>query len=86
MRESLYRNVSFQKVIEDVLRDFNTNKENNVISFYCYFLGENSDVVATNIIFANVESKNTELQSKIDKLNELYYKIINIKDHLIKNC
>ncbi len=86
MRESLYRNVSFQKVIEDVLRDFNTNKENSVISFYCYFLGENSDVVATNIIFANVESKNTELQSKIDKLNELYYKIINIKDHLIKNC
>lgn len=85
MKETLFRNVNFQKLIVDVLRDFKVNEENGIISFYCPFLGENSDIVATNIIFASVESKNSEIESKIHKLNELYSKIINIKDHLIKN-
>lgn len=85
MKETLFRNVNFQKLIVDVLRDFKVNEKNGIISFYCPFLGENSDIVATNIIFASVESKNSEIESKIHKLNELYSKIINIKDHLIKN-
>ena len=35
MKETLFRNVNFQKLIVDVLRDFKVNEENGIISFYC---------------------------------------------------
>ena len=83
MKENLYRNQGFQEVIANVLRDYHISEEKNVISFYCYFLRDSARVT-TNIICAEVKSKKPEIQSKIDRLNELYSQIINIENHLIK--
>lgn len=83
MKENLYRNQGFQEVIANVLRDYHISEEKNVISFYCYFLRDSARVT-TNIICADVKSKKPEIQSKIDRLNELYSQIIDIENHLIK--
>ena len=83
MKADFYRDQGFQEVIAGVLRDFHISEEKNVISFYCYFLRDSSKV-ATNITRADVKSKKTEIQSKIDRLNELYSQIIDIENHLIK--
>ena len=83
MKENLYRNQGFQEVIANVLRDYHISEEKNVISFYCYFLRDSARVT-TNIICADVKSKKPEIQSKLDRLNELYSQIINIENHLIK--
>lgn len=81
--EGFRRNICFQEVIADVLRDYHISEEKNVICFWCYIFKEAHQVV-TNVIFADVQSKKPEIQSRIDRLNELYSQIINIKDHLIK--
>lgn len=83
IKSDFYGNRSFQEVIVDVLRDYHISEEKNVISFYCYF-PRDSAKVTTNIICADVKSKKPEIQSKIDRLNELYSQIINIENHLIK--
>jgi hypothetical protein len=83
MKADFYGNHGFQEVIADELRDFHISEEKNIISFYCYF-SRDSARVATNIICADVKSKKPEIQSKIDRLNELYSQIINIENHLIK--
>lgn len=85
MKKDLYVNRSFQDVIADVLRDYHISEEKDIITFYCHFFRGQSDVVATNIIHADVESKDAEIQEKIVKLNEIYNKIIDIKNHLVKN-
>ena len=71
----------YQEIIAGVLSEFQIS--NNIISFYCYFLRDSARV-ATNIICADVKSKMPEIQSKIDRLNELYSQIIDIENHLIK--
>ena len=83
-KEDFRSNVGFREVIADVLRDYHISEEKNVISFSPYWLRGDVKAIATNIICADVKSEKPETQSKIDKLNELYSKIINIKDHLIK--
>ena len=83
LKENLYRNQSFQEVIKAVLRDYRINQEDNVVSFSYHFVRE-SDAILSNIICADANSKNQEIQVKLDKLNELYSKIINIENHLIK--
>ena len=84
-KENFYRNRGFQDVIADVLGDYyHISKEKNVISFYPYCLRGDVNAIATNIICADVKSKKSEIQALIDKLNQLYSQIINIKDHLIK--
>lgn len=83
MKTNLYYNMSFQDVITLVFRDFHINEEKDVISFNCYFIRKSQKVV-TNIVSADIQSKKPEVQSCIDRLNELYSQIINIKDHLIK--
>ena len=83
-KENIHRNRGFQEVIADVLRDFHISEEKNVISFSPYWLRGDVKAVATNIICADVKSKKPEIQRQIDRLNELYSQIINIKDHLIK--
>ena len=84
IKADFYGNRGFQEVIADVLRDFHISEEKNIISFYCYF-SRDSARVATNIICVDAKSKKPEIQSKIDRLNELYSQIINIENHLIKN-
>lgn len=84
MKANFYRNQGFQEVIADVLlHDFHISEEKNVISFYSYHFRDVGRVT-TNIICADVKSKKLEIQSKIDRLNELYSQIINIENHLIK--
>lgn len=83
IKADFYGNRSFQEVIADVLRYYYISEEKNVISFYYHFQIDSAGV-ATNIICADVKSKNSEIQNKIDRLNEVYSQIINIENHLIK--
>ena len=84
MKDECYINRGFQEVLDDVLREYHISKEKNVISFCCYYLRDSAKVT-TNIICANVKSKKSEVQNKIDKLNDLYSQIIDIKSCLIKS-
>lgn len=84
MKDECYINRGFQDVLDDVLREYHISKEKNVISFCCYYLRDSAKVT-TNIICANVKSKKSEVQNKIDKLNDLYSQIIDIKSCLIKS-
>ncbi len=83
LKQNIYRNQSFQEVIKDVLCDFRVNQDDNVVSFSYHFVRE-SDAILSNIICVDVSSKNSDIQTKIDKLNELYNNIIDIENHLIK--
>ena len=83
-KENIYRNRGIQDVIADVLLAYHISEEKNVISFSPYWLRGDVKAIATNIICADVKSKKPEIQALIDRLNQLYSQIINIKDHLIK--
>ncbi len=83
-KENIHRNRGFQDVIADVLRDYHISEEKNIISFNPYWLRGDVKAIATNIICADVKSKKPEIQSQIDRLNQLYSQIISIQDHLIK--
>ena len=85
MKKDLYTNRSFKDVIADVLSYYHISEEKDIVSFYCYSFKDQSDVVSTNIIQADIESKYPEIQEKIERLNEIYNKIIDIRNHLIKN-
>ena len=85
MKKDLYTNRSFKDVIDDVLSYYHISEEKDIVSFYCYSFKDQSDVVSTNIIQADIESKYPEIQEKIERLNEIYNKIIDIRNHLIKN-
>ncbi len=74
--------VGFTEIIKDVLYSFHINEERNYISFYGSWCKENS--VSGLVISVNAKSKEKVIQDKIDKVNELYNKIINIQDNLIK--
>ncbi|MCM1557809.1 MAG: hypothetical protein NC087_09850 [Anaeroplasma bactoclasticum] len=79
----LYGDRGFMDVIDDTLRDFHLNEEENVFTFYCPYAKE-VEPVTRNIIKAGVHSDNPEIQKKIDQLNEMYNKIVDIRNHLIK--
>ena len=83
LKQNYFRNQSFQVVIKDALRDYQVNKDDNVVSYRYHFVKE-SDTIISNIICVDITSKNPEIQTKIDKLNELYSQIVNIENHLIK--
>lgn len=83
LKQNYFRNQSFQVVIKDALRDYQVNKDDNVVSYRYHFVKE-SDTIISNIICVDITSKNPEIQAKIDKLNELYTNIIDIENHLIK--
>ncbi len=74
--------VGFTEIIKDVLYSFHINEERNYIFFHNYLLREN--LVSGLVISVNAKSKEKAIQDKIDKVNELYNKIINIQDNLIK--
>lgn len=79
-QKQMRSSVGIAEIIKDVLRDFHINEERNYVSFYAYWCRGNS--VSGLVILVNAKSK--EIQDKIDKINELYNKIINIQDNLIK--
>ena len=83
LKECFDKNRGFMDIIADVLRDFHLNDEGNVIVFNCYY-AQTSALVATNIVKVNVSSDNQDVQNKIDTLNDMYSKIVDIKNHLIK--
>ena len=85
LRDSYLRNWGFQEIIAHVFRGYNISKEKNVISFYSYDSFKDNKSFLTNIIYAEVKSYKPEIQIKINKLNDLYNKIINIENHLLKN-
>ena len=70
--------------IDCVFEYFDFDEINNVVRFNCYH-SANSKKIATNVIFVDIRSANTQLQDKINKLNELYSQIANLKDYLSKN-
>lgn len=55
-------------------------RENNIVSYY----GCNRNGIVTNIIYCDAKSKKPEINSLIDKLNDYYNKIVNIKSEFIK--
>ncbi len=75
-------NVGFMEIIKDILRDFQINEERNYVSFYVFWCRGNS--VSGLVISVNAKSKEKAIQNKINQINELYNKIINIQDYLIK--
>ncbi len=79
----LYGDRGFMDVIDDTLRDFHLNEEGNVFTFYCPYVRE-VEPVARNIIKVNVHSNKLEIQKKINQLNEVYNKMVDIRNHLIK--
>lgn len=83
LKQNYFRNQSFQVVIKDALRDYKVHEDDNVVSFRYHFV-KASDTILSNIICVDVSSKNSDIQTKIDKLNELYNNIIDIENHLIK--
>lgn len=83
-KERFSTNSGFMDIIANVLRDLHLNDEGNVIVFNCYY-AQTSQVVATNIVKVNVGSNNQDIQTKIDTLNNIYSKIVDIKNHLIKH-
>ncbi len=74
--------VGFTEIIKEVLFSFHINEERNYIFFHNYLFREN--LVSGLVISINAKSKEKAIQDKIDKINELYNKIINIQDNLIK--
>lgn len=81
--KALYNDRGFIDVIEDVLRGFHLNEERNVFTFYFPYAKE-VESVARNIIKVSGCSNKPEIQKKIDKINETYIKIVDIRNHLIK--
>ena len=74
--------VGISEIIRDVLRDFHINEEKNYVTYYAYWCRGNS--ISGLVISVNAISKEKVIQDKIDKINELYNKTINIQDNLIK--
>lgn len=83
LKKIYFRNKGWQDAISDALRDYQVNKDDNVVTYRYHYVKE-SDTIVSNIICADITSKNLEIQAKIDKLNELYTNIIEIENHLIK--
>ncbi len=85
LKRDILKDNAFQDILTSVLRDYyRIDKENNVISFNSYYLIMESEKVMTNIVCVDAKSLKPEIQSKIEKLNELYSQIISIEDHLFK--
>lgn len=74
--------VGITEIIKDVLRDFHINEEKNYVTYYAYWCRGNS--ISGLVISVNAISKEKAIQDKINQVNELYNKIINIQDNLIK--
>lgn len=74
--------VGFAEIIKDVLRDFHINEERNYVTYYAYWCRGNT--ISGLVISVNAISKEKAIQDKINQVNELYNKIINIQDNLIK--
>lgn len=81
--KKLYNNESYQYVLQNILRDYMSSDDNKVISFNSYRTREHIAFI-NNIFFINEKSDDVNLQHKIDELNDIHNKIINIKDFLIK--
>ncbi len=81
------KNMAFIDIIEKhVLNDYRISTDKTIISFNAYYrFIEDIERFITNIIYVNVISEDSNIQSKIDKLNDLHTKIINLKDHLFNN-
>lgn len=69
-----YLSVYNYRMLSDSIR---FNEERKLIS---YFSTENSELSCTNIICVSATSKDVKIQHLIDKLNDLYDKIVNIQD------
>lgn len=79
----IYGNRGFTDAIGGALRDFHLNEEKNVFTFYCPYAKE-IEPVTRNIIKVSVHSAESKIQKKIDQLNEVYNKIVDIRNYLIK--
>ena len=81
-QKQIRSSVGFTEIIKDILRDFHINEERNYVSFYAYWCRCNA--VSGLAISVKSKSKQREINDKIDQINELYNKIINIQGNLIK--
>ncbi len=87
LKKGFLSNTSFKEIInEHVLRDFHISNDRRIISYYSHWQRDNGvQSILSNIIHTEINSKNPEVQKKIDELNDSYSQIINLKDHIIKN-
>lgn len=83
-KDSFGYNRSYKDILISVLDELKVFQNKDVICFFPYNLRGEIEAVLTNIVHVEAKSKDPEIQALIDRLNQLYSKIINIQDHLIK--
>lgn len=83
-KDKYYINRSFQDAINEVTHDYHISKKENYVSFHPYHL-EGINQLAFSINRISCVSKKPDIQSLIDESNEIFEKILNIPNHLIKN-
>ena len=75
---------SFQDAIKMVGREFHISVNKDYVSFWPHFIRE-IEPIAFNIIKVDYSSKDASIQSKINAANDLYNRIIDLPNNLIKN-
>lgn len=81
-KQSYYREQGITELLQMIIRDFHINEEKNYVSFYAYWCKANP--IAGLILYVNSKSNDNQIQDKVNQLNDLYDKIVNIKKYLIK--
>lgn len=75
---------SYKDALNMVKRDYHIDKSKSFASLYAYHINE-IEPVASNFIHLDCSSKDGLVQSKINEANEIYDKIINLPNNLIKD-
>jgi len=83
-KDEHYFNRSFQDAINEVKHYYHISEYKNFVSFNPFYL-KDVPTLAFSINRISCASKNPDIQSLIDESNELFEKILNIPNHLIKN-
>ena len=75
---------SYQDALEMVARDYHIDEEKNFACLYLYFMRD-FEPVMSHIVWVNTSSRDTEIQAKIDEVNKIYNKILELPNLIIKN-
>lgn len=77
--------ISFQDALSGIKNDYRINRYKDYVSFHPYYL-KDFEPISSNIIRLNCSCKDESVQEKIDEVNNLYDRILNLPNSLIKNA